>query len=178
MKYLAAYALLTLGGKTDISSPHLIQKPQTSSLSSETSDRKSLMRTSTESSVASRERSCTSWSLRVKRESEVAPLLLLLPAPPRRKLLKSSKRRRKSPRRSPLLLPPRKQLTRISEISSVDAIALFNITRISLHNLSHITYISSHASSITSNNYHHTKRDSKSQQQPNYKRRLYWLFWQ
>mgnify|MGYP000510070370 CR=1 FL=1 len=46
MKYLAAYALLTLSGKKDISNSHVIQKQLTSSHSSEPSDPTSPMKTS------------------------------------------------------------------------------------------------------------------------------------
>ena len=127
MKYLAAYALLTLGGKTDISNPYLIQKPQTLSLSSETSDLRSQTKKSTESSAASRERSWTNWSLTELRRSVVLLPPLLLLVPPRPRLPKSSKRRRKNQRSRPLLPPRKKKLTKIWVDSLTDVIDLFKI---------------------------------------------------
>ena len=122
MKYLAAYALLALSGKKDISKNSFTQRQLTSSLFSATSDRRSQTMTSTDVSTPSRESPSTNSSPTDRRKSDQAPLP---PHPPPRPT-KNNKRRRKSPRRRKLPLPPRKnRLTKTSETSSVDALALF-----------------------------------------------------
>lgn len=125
MKYLAAYTLLTLGGKKDISNSWSTQKPQTSSLSSETSAPKLPTRTSIESSAVSREKNSTNSSPVDLKRSEAVLLPPSLPVPPRKKktLLKSNKRRKRSPRSRPLLLPRKKNKMKIWEDSSTDPIA-------------------------------------------------------
>ena len=60
MKYLAAYALLALSGKKDISNFDSTQKPQMSNLYSATSDLKSLTTMSIDASKVSRENPFTS----------------------------------------------------------------------------------------------------------------------
>ena len=124
MKYLAAYALLALSGKKDISKNTFTQRQLTSSLFSATSDRRSLTMTSTDASTPSRENPSTNSSPTDRKKS--ARALLPLPPPPQPRPTKNNKRRRKSPRRRRLPLPPRKNRpTKISETSSVDALALF-----------------------------------------------------
>ena len=72
MKYLAAYALLALSGKKDISNIWLIQKQLTSSPSSETSDLMSLTKMSIDALTASRENPFTNLSPMDKRKSDLA----------------------------------------------------------------------------------------------------------
>lgn len=120
MKYLAAYALLTLGGKKDISTSHLTQPPQTWRLFSAVSSLTLLMPKSIKLSQLLRGNLFTNSSLRDKADSETV-LHLLAKLPKRRKSRRKSlkrKSRNKSPRRKPHQ-PPKKK-TQISEISSDD----------------------------------------------------------
>ena len=130
MKYLAAYALLTLSGKKDISNSHVIQKQLTSSHSSEPSDPTSPMKTSIDALRVLRENPSTNSSPKDKRETD----LVLVPHQPpqpvtiqsrRRKRIKNNKRKRKL-----LPHPPKKNKpTKISEISSDDSVQLFKINQ-------------------------------------------------
>lgn len=109
MKYLAAYALLALSGKKDISNIWFIQKQLTSSPSSETSDLMSLTKMSIDALTASRENPFTNLSPMDKRKSDLALALEpLLPHQPKKtKKTKNNKRRKK--RKSKLLLLPQKK---------------------------------------------------------------------
>ena len=128
MKYLAAYALLALSGKTNISTQALIQPPRTLKLFSTASNLTLLTRNSTESWMLCRERAYTS-SL-PKEQKGLAPVLLLLLLQERlrrrrSRLLKNSNPRRRKNRRRRKNQRLRR-LTRIWEICSADVIALFN----------------------------------------------------
>ena len=121
MKYLAAYALLALAGKNNISTHHNTQPPKISKQSSPASNPTPTTTNSTELSRLWRENRSISWSLRVPRESELVDQLLLLEAKPKKKRSRPPKnnnpRRRKSPKSS--------RLMRIWATSSVDLIPLF-----------------------------------------------------
>lgn len=125
MKYLAAYALLTLSGKKEISNYHSIQKLLTSRHCSARSDHRPLMMTSIESSKASRASPSTSSSpTEPRRSAQDHPPELLPPVlPRRRRLSRKNNKRRLHPRRLPLPHPLRRR--KISEDSSADVIALF-----------------------------------------------------
>ena len=94
MKYLAAYALLALSGKKDISTSHPTQPPRILNPSSVAFNPMPLMPKLTRSSTLSRARLSTSSFLRVRADSELAPDLL-----PPRSLTRRTIRRKKSPRR-------------------------------------------------------------------------------
>ena len=124
MKYLAAYALLTLSGKKDISNTHLIQKQPISSPSLETSDLTSLMKTSIDASTALRENPFTNSLLRDRKKSDQALELQLLLLP--QMLQRRRRRKRKNNKRKPHHHPLRKKkLTKTWETCSVDAVPLF-----------------------------------------------------
>jgi hypothetical protein len=123
MKYLAAYALLALSGKKDISTHLVIQPPRTSKPSSVASHRMPLTKKSIKSSPPPRENPSISSSTTGKRDSEAPPPL---PSQPRRRTLPRRRRRRRNPKRSN---SPRRRLlrrllknnkTQISEICSDD----------------------------------------------------------
>ena len=130
MKYLAAYALLALSGKNNISNTSLTQTPTISKLSSTAYKHASLTKNSTESLRHSRESHSISWLLREARKSELVDQLLLLQAKARKRRSRLPKnnnpRRRKSPRRKKSLRLSR--LMRIWEICSADFIELFKLT--------------------------------------------------
>ena len=113
MKYLAAYPLLTLSGKKDISTFLFTQTSTISNPSSDPSALKPPTMTSTAASTVSRANPSTSSLLRVPRRSD--PLVPLpLPLLARRKPLKNNNPRRRKKLRNPLPLPllsPRKRWT-------------------------------------------------------------------
>lgn len=145
MKYLAAYALLALGGKKDISTSKSIQPLMTSSPSLDPSALTLPTRTSRELSTPSRASPSTSWSLTDR--SALAPQaphpLLPLPLLPRRRPLKNNNPRRRrlpSPRSpSPLL---RKKWT--WAISSVDSLVIELYTPTIISTPSYKSHISIH----------------------------------
>jgi hypothetical protein len=121
MKYLAAYALLALSGKKEISNAILIKTLEISKLFSEVFKPMPLMLKSTKLSMLLEERPSISLLLRDKLDWE-AHLLLHQTI---RKMLPRKRRKRKSPRRNNnpkrklrRLLRKRKML--IWEICSVD----------------------------------------------------------
>lgn len=110
MKYLAAYALLALSGKKDISTSRSTQTPRTSRDFSAASNPTPLMQKSMRSSTLSEARPSTSSSLKDRADSATPPLPLPLRPPirrmPRRKRRrKSLRRRRKNPRKRSRKLP-------------------------------------------------------------------------
>lgn len=123
MKYLAAYALLALSGKKDISTFCSTQPPTISSLSSDLSDLKLPMTTSTELSKPSRESPSINLLLMDQSALEPAdplPSLLLLLLLQRRIPLPLPKNN--NPRRRKLPNPWRNPRRRwIWEICSVDS---------------------------------------------------------
>ena len=127
MKYLAAYALLTLSGKNNISISYPIQLPMTLKRSSPVSNPIPLTINSTELLRPWKESNFINWLLREARElDQVDQLLLLHQRQLRRsKLLKNNnQRRRRSLKRSKNLKLSR--LMRIWEICSADFIELFH----------------------------------------------------
>ena len=121
MKYLAAYALLALSGKKEISNAILTKTLEISKLFSEVFNPTPLMLKSTKSSMPLEERPSISSSLRDRVDWEAH--LLLHPAI--RKMLPRRRRRRKSPRRNNNLKRKLRRLLRkrkmpIWEICSVD----------------------------------------------------------
>ena len=123
MKYLAAYALLALSGKKDISTLTSTQPPMTSNLSSAASNPTPAMLKSMKWSKHSRASPFTNSSLKDKADSEMLPPLLLAKLLRRRsRRRRRSPRRRKNPRRrkSLRLKHPKNNKTPIWEISSDD----------------------------------------------------------
>lgn len=121
MKYLAAYALLALSGKKEISTPSSTQMHRILNPSSEAFNPTPPMKKSTRSSRPSEESPSINSSPKDRLASE-APPPQLPPSPlKRRRLLRNNSPRRRSnnPRRRSSS-PPRKRKTQISEISSDD----------------------------------------------------------
>lgn len=120
MKYLAAYALLALSGKKDISTPPLTQPQATLKPCSAAFNPTPPMQRSTKSSRLSRERPSINWLLRDNHVWEAHLHLLRLR---RRRLLRRRRRsqslRRRSPRRR-LWMMSKNNKTQILEISSDD----------------------------------------------------------
>lgn len=127
MKYLAAYALLALSGKNNISTSCNTQPPMILKVCSVASNLPPPMMNLTELSSLWRESRFISLLLREPRELEqVDPLPLLqakAPLPRRKPLKNNNPRRKKSPRRSKS--PKSSRLTKIWEIYSADVITLF-----------------------------------------------------
>lgn len=121
MKYLAAYALLALSGKKDISTPSLIQPQAILKPCSTASNPTPQMQRSTKSSRLSRERPSINSLLTDSHVWEAR--LPLLPRPRRRRLPRRRRRspspRRKNPRRRSLR-SLKNNKTQILEISSDD----------------------------------------------------------
>lgn len=121
MKYLAAYALLALSGKKDISTPPLIQPQAILKPCSTASNPTLQMQRSTKSSRPSRERPSINSSLTDSHVWEAH--LPLLPRPRRRRLPRRRRRsqspRRKNPRRRSWR-SRKNNKTQILEISSDD----------------------------------------------------------
>lgn len=123
MKYLAAYALLTLSGNKNISTLVIMQLPTTSGECSAVLLLKPPTRTSTESSHCSREKMSTNSSPKDLADwapQPLSPLVVLAqPQLPRLKKSRRSKPRNNNPRR---LLRSKSQSLRMKtwEICSVD----------------------------------------------------------
>lgn len=127
MKYLAAYALLALSGKKEVSNAILTKTLEISKPSSEVSSPTPPMMKSTRSSMPSEERLFTSSLLR-DRADWAAPLLLH-PTRLIRKMLPRRTIKRKSPRRNnnlkrKLRRPLRRKKMLIWEICSVDQLPI------------------------------------------------------
>ena len=122
MKYLAAYALLTLSGKKDISTTFITQPQKILNLSSAASNAKQTMLKSKASSPTSRASQSTNSSPTAKRESEAVQHQSLIPRQlarnnnPRRN--KSQRRNKSLKRKNSLYLSLNKN--KIWEDSSID----------------------------------------------------------
>lgn len=123
MKYLAAYALLALSGKKEISNAILMKTLEMLKLFSEAFNHTPLMMKSTKSSMPLEERLSINLSLRDRVDWEAH--LLLHQIREIRKMLPRKRRKRKSPRRNnnlkrKLRILLRKRKKPIWEIFSVD----------------------------------------------------------
>lgn len=121
MKYLAAYALLSLSGKKDISTNAPTQLLRTSKDCSEASNPTQLMTRSTKLSQLSRVKPSISSSEKARPvwEARLPPLPRLRRRKPPKRRRRSPSQRRRSPRRR-LLKSPRRRKMLISEICSDD----------------------------------------------------------